>query len=165
MERPLLRTEGLIIRPTGDSDLAGIIACGRDQLISRMPWFGIGFRDEWAPGWIERAKECWGTGPWVFSVLDEQERYLGAVALMRSSTDNSIELAYWTLAEHRNKGVLKRALSAVMAWAPDHIEASRFWAKTAPDNLPSQRALLASGFILVAQDKAVFFDWMGKKRR
>jgi len=131
----------------------------------RMPWFGVGFKEEWARSWIERAQSCWDKGPWVLSILDEDDHYLGALALMRIEKDRSIEVAYWVLAEHRNNGVARRAIAAAMDWALAHLDATRFWAKTAPANRASQRALLASGFVLVAEDeRGAYFDWMKRAR-
>jgi [ribosomal protein S5]-alanine N-acetyltransferase len=158
----MLKAGDLTIRLVEAVDEAGVALAGRDPDIRRMPWFGEGFEDSWAKAWIERAQAELAAGRHhVFSILGDDGRYLGAVVISGPKND-AIEVSYWVLPDARDQGVASRAVTAVLPWARSQFPAARIWAKTAPDNLRSQRVLAKCGFRETQRwENAVVFGWPG----
>jgi RimJ/RimL family protein N-acetyltransferase len=161
MDTPSLARGDIRLRPTAQTDEAGIAAAGRDPDIRRMPWFGAGFEDSWAGPWVRRAIDEWAAGcNRVFSIVDAEGRYVGSVNV-GPLRDGAVEISYWVLPDARRKGVATMAVSAVLPWTRDTHPDARIWAKTRLDNTASQRVLAKCGFVERRRADAAYFDWPG----
>ncbi|MEX2372722.1 MAG: GNAT family N-acetyltransferase [Dehalococcoidia bacterium] len=141
------------LRPTSIEDCDGITAAGQEPSIGgRMPWFPHPFLPGYAKPWVERAISSWADGQhWVLSILDEGEQYAGSVAFSdvkppSGLKGDTLEIGYWVLSTHRNRGVATQAATAAMAWASEALRPDHFWAKALLDNTASHRVLEKSGY-------------------
>jgi ribosomal-protein-alanine N-acetyltransferase len=73
---------------------------------------------------------------------------IGAASVQVSLDDPAVaEIGYWVAANSRRRGVARRAVELVAAWAFDAWSVARLEILTAEANVASQRVALTSGFI------------------
>ncbi|MET9732329.1 GNAT family N-acetyltransferase [Streptomyces sp. NPDC006458] len=151
MPQPTLDTgDGLLLRPWLDSDAPAVHAAFQDPLIHRWhlraaesveevrEWIG-----EWITDWVEESSAQWAV------VEPGGERLLGRVALREIRLDEGVaEVAYWTTAAARGRGVAARATTALSHWALEDIGLQRLELLHAVANEGSCRVAAKSGFLL-----------------
>lgn len=118
----------------------------RGPAASRRPRYGDRSQLARTLGDAEDALRDWDpAGRQVsFGVL-EGERLVGALGLMVDGP-SSAELAYWVRPEARGRGVARRSVAAVTAWAHDVAKLQRIWLEIDGRNVPSRRVAEATGY-------------------
>jgi RimJ/RimL family protein N-acetyltransferase len=102
-------------------------------------------------GWIAEWQRAWAgerTAQWA--VADAAtDRLLGRVALREIHLgDGTAEVAYWTVAAARGRGVAARATTALARWALDDVGFHRLELLHAVRNEASCRVAAKTGFAL-----------------
>ncbi|MFF4253163.1 GNAT family N-acetyltransferase [Streptomyces sp. NPDC001663] len=149
--QPVLPTgDGLVQRPWRAEDAPAVHEAFQDPL---MHQWHIRRSDsvEEAAGWIEEWLKEWEgerTAQWAVADADT-DRLLGRVALRAVELGEGMaEVAYWTAAAARGRGVAARAASALTRWAFDEIGFHRLELMHATANEASCRVATKSGFAL-----------------
>ncbi|WP_328882775.1 GNAT family N-acetyltransferase [Streptomyces sp. NBC_00299] len=149
--QPTLRTgDGLLLRPWRADDAPAVHAAFQDPVMHQ--WHAraadsvaevCGWIAEWRTAWTEERHPQW-------AVVDaESDRLLGRVALREVHLDDgTAEVAYWTTAEARGRGVAARATTTLARWALDDIGFHRLELLHAVRNEASCRVAGKAGFLL-----------------
>lgn len=144
----LLSGDGLLLRPWRAADAPAVFAAFQDPAQQRWhartadsvdevrDWFGT-----WAEGWSEETAAQWAvTG-------EESGELLGRVALREIRLDEgTAEVAYWTVAAARGRGVAVRATTTLTRWAFDDVGFHRLELAHAVENDASCRVAHKAGF-------------------
>ncbi|MFE9094660.1 GNAT family N-acetyltransferase [Streptomyces sp. NPDC007264] len=149
--QPTLATgDGLVLRPWTPEDAPAVHAAFQDPLMHQWHVRAADSEDE-ADGWIEE----W-LGEWAeerraqWAVVDAAGgRLLGRVALRDIVlADGTAEVAYWTVAAARGRGVAARATERLARWALDETGFHRLELLHALRNEASCRVAAKTGFAL-----------------
>ncbi|MCT9081231.1 GNAT family N-acetyltransferase [Streptomyces fulvoviolaceus] len=148
--QPVLPTgDGLVLRPWRAEDAPAVHAAFQDPLMHQWHMRTSDSVTEVA-GWIEAwAKEWEGeqTAQWAVADADT-DRLLGRVALREIVfRDGIAEVAYWTTAAARGRGVAARATTALVHWAFEEIGFHRLELMHATANQASCRVAIKAGFV------------------
>ncbi|MFF4057946.1 GNAT family N-acetyltransferase [Streptomyces sp. NPDC001668] len=149
--QPTLPTDdGLLLRPWRPEDAPAVHAAFQDPVLRQWYARGADSVDE-AGGWIEEWRKAWAsekTAQWA--VVDaDTGLLLGRVALREIHLgDGQAEMAYWTTAEARGRGVAARATVALSRWALDGVGFHRLELMHAVRNEASCRVATKTGFVL-----------------
>ncbi|GKQ34806.1 GNAT family N-acetyltransferase [Streptomyces sp. A012304] len=149
--QPVLRTgDGLILRPWRAEDAPAVHAAFQDPLMHQWHVRAAESVAE-VTGWIEEWRAAWAkedNAQWAVTDA-ETDVLLGRVALRCVVlADGVAEVAYWTTAEARGRGVAARATTALSRWALDEIGFHRLELMHATANAASCRVAVKSGFAL-----------------
>lgn len=143
-------TDGLLLRRWRAEDAPDVHAAFQDPVMHQ--WHARaadsvaeagGWIEEWLTAWTEERAPQW-------AVVDaESDRLLGRVALREIRLDDgTAEVAYWTTAEARGRGVAARATTTLARWALDDIGFHRLELLHAVGNEASCRVAGKAGFLL-----------------
>ncbi|MFJ9738781.1 GNAT family N-acetyltransferase [Streptomyces sp. NPDC101166] len=147
--QPVLATvDGLLLRPWRIEDAPAVHAAFQDPLMHQ--WHvracdgveeAVGWIGEWTRSWGEERDAQW-------AVVDaDSDVLLGRVALRDIVlADGVAEMAYWTTAASRGRGVAGRATVALSRWALDDVGFNRLELLHATANAASCRVAVKSGF-------------------
>ncbi|MES5822360.1 GNAT family protein [Streptomyces sp. RG80] len=149
--QPALPTgDGLVLRPWRPEDAPAVHTAFQDPLLHQWHARRAGSVEE-AAEWIEEWREVWqGERAAQWAVADaETDRLLGRVGLRAIELGEGVaELAYWTTAAARGRGVAVRATAALTRWAFDEIGFHRLELMHATANQASCRVAHKAGFAL-----------------
>lgn len=151
---PLVRGEGLYLRPAAATDFA---AWARLRGASRA------FLEPWEPTWPEddmtqsafrrrlrRAEEDIARDEaYAFLIFDQtSDALLGGLTLggVRRGVSQTGTLGYWMGAPHAGRGRMTRAVAATVEFAFQRLRLHRVEAACIPDNAPSIALLERNGF-------------------
>jgi RimJ/RimL family protein N-acetyltransferase len=146
---PILDVGGAHLRPLRAADAGALHAYLSDPVVTEltsypevsMPMVGA---------MIERAASRWAAGEpsrWGLA-LDDGDRLVGTCGFNDwSQVHRWAELAYDLAPDHWGKGLMRRAVAAVLDWTYRHDEVDRVHAFVRVDNARSQRLLVGSGFV------------------
>ncbi|WP_324788729.1 GNAT family N-acetyltransferase [Streptomyces sp. H51] len=147
--QPVLATgDGLLLRPWRAADAPAVHAVFQDPAMHRWHVRAAdseaetrGWIEEWLTGWREERDAQW-------AVADaDTDRLLGRVALRElRPADGTAEVAYWTAAPARGRGVAARATTALARWALDEVGFHRLELLHAVRNEASCRVAAKAGF-------------------
>ncbi|MDX3309404.1 GNAT family N-acetyltransferase [Streptomyces sp. NPDC054884] len=149
--QPVLRTgDGLLLRPWRATDAPAVHAAFQDPAMHQWHIRAADSEEEVA-GWIEEWRTCWQeerSAQWA--VVDAHtDGLLGRVALRGVQLDEGVaEIAYWTTAAARGRGVAPRATTALTRWAFDEVGFHRLELMHATANEASCRVAGKAGFAL-----------------
>ncbi|WP_345624682.1 GNAT family N-acetyltransferase [Streptomyces ziwulingensis] len=149
--QPTLTTgDGLLLRPWREEDAPAVHAAFQDPVMHQWHIRAADSVDE-VCGWIADWRRAWEeerNAQWA--VTDEAGgRLLGRVALRDVLLgDGTAEVAYWTAAEARGKGVAGRATETLAHWALDEVGFHRLELSHAAANEASCRVAARTGFAL-----------------
>ncbi|MEU0425570.1 GNAT family N-acetyltransferase [Streptomyces canus] len=149
--QPALPTgDGLLLRPWRAEDAPAVHVAFQDPVMHQWHARAADSVDE-VGGWIEEWRVAWAqekTAQWA--VVDaETDLLLGRVALREINLhDGQAEMAYWTTAEARGRGVAARATVVLSRWALDDIGFHRLELMHAVRNEASCRVATKAGFVL-----------------
>jgi RimJ/RimL family protein N-acetyltransferase len=150
-EQPVLPTgDGLVLRPWRAADAPAVHAAFQDPLMHQWHIRAADSEEE-VTGWIEEWRAVWGTERGAqWAVVDaETGVLLGRVALRDIVLGDGVaEVAYWTTAAARGRGVAARATTALAHWALDGIGFHRLELMHAVANEASCRVATKTGFTL-----------------
>ncbi|MBZ6110294.1 MULTISPECIES: GNAT family N-acetyltransferase [Streptomyces] len=149
--QPALPTgDGLLLRPWRADDAPAVHAAFQDPAMHQWHACAADSEDE-VRGWIAEWQRAWeGERGVQWAVADaSDDRLLGRVALREVVLGDGVaEVAYWTTAAARGRGVAARATRALAHWALDGIGFQRLELLHAVANEASCRVAHKSGFAL-----------------
>ncbi|WP_031162059.1 GNAT family N-acetyltransferase [Streptomyces durhamensis] len=149
--QPALPTgDGLLLRPWRAEDAPAVYAAMQDPVMQQWHLRSADSVAEVA-GWIERWQTYWAAeqgAQWAV-VHEATDELLGRMALRQLLLgDGCAEIAYWTAAQARGRGVAARAATALSRWALDEIGFHRLELLHAVANEASCRVAVKAGFAL-----------------
>ncbi|MFF8969307.1 GNAT family N-acetyltransferase [Streptomyces sp. NPDC014995] len=149
--QPVLPTgDGLVLRPWRADDAPAVHAAFQDPLIHQW-YIRAADSEKEVSGWIEEWRAAWaGERGAQWAVADaDTDVLLGRVALREIVLGDGVaEVAYWTTAAARGRGVAARATTALAHWALDEIGFHRLELMHALANEASCRVATKTGFTL-----------------
>ncbi|MBZ6138574.1 GNAT family N-acetyltransferase [Streptomyces olivaceus] len=149
--QPALPTgDGLLLRPWRADDAPAVHAAFQDPAMHQWHARAADSEDE-VRGWIAEWQRAWeGERGVQWAVADaSDDRLLGRVALREVVLGDGVaEVAYWTTAAARGRGVAARATRALAQWALDGIGFQRLELLHAVANEASCRVAHKSGFAM-----------------
>ncbi|MEU4051698.1 GNAT family N-acetyltransferase [Streptomyces olivaceus] len=140
--------DGLLLRPWRADDAPAVHAAFQDPAMHQWHARAADSEDE-VRGWIAEWQRAWeGERGVQWAVADaSDDRLLGRVALREVVLGDGVaEVAYWTTAAARGRGVAARATRALAHWALDGIGFQRLELLHAVANEASCRVAHKSGF-------------------
>lgn len=142
--------DGLLLRPWRAEDAPAVYTAMQDPVMQQWHIRSADSVEEVA-GWIEQWRASWAaehSAQWA--VADEgTDELLGRMALRQILLgDGCAEIAYWTAARARGRGVAARAATALTRWALDDIGFQRVELLHATANQASCRVATKAGFAL-----------------
>ena len=142
----LIQAGPVVVRPLADSDVEDVVVACNDPLVRRFVTLPGPYTEADARAWLsEHAPAVEAAGGLERAVADPGTgRLVGAVAV-RSLARGCGEVGYWTAPWWRARGAATAATRAVTGWAFEHGFA-RLELHTDPENGPSQRVAIASGY-------------------
>lgn len=149
--QPTLATgDGLLLRPWRAEDAPAVHAAFQDPAMHQWHARAADSEEE-VRGWIAEWQQAWeGERGVQWAVADaSDDRLLGRVALREVVLGDGVaEVAYWTTAAARGRGVAAGAARALADWALDEIGFHRLELLHAVANEASCRVAGKSGFTL-----------------
>jgi RimJ/RimL family protein N-acetyltransferase len=150
----------LVLRPPERRDLAAIVDSCRDPDIARfIPVIPVPYETRHAEEWLSAVEHAWReTDERTFAIVDgAAEELLGAVTV-RLHEGGSV--GYWLRPSVRGRGIMTRAVRAIVDWAVEEHGIGRLVLTTHPDNVASQRVAERAGFsrLGVLDDHPAFQD-------
>ena len=155
---PVVETERLLLRPHTRADFEPSVAMWSDPAVVR---YITGTPSTAQTTWFRllRYAGLWpvlGYGYWA--IEDKQTRtFIGEAGLadfrreIKPSIAGEPEIG-WVLAAHAHgRGIATEAVRAVLAWADEHLPASRVVGIVSPDNRQSLRIALKNSFVQYAE--------------
>jgi RimJ/RimL family protein N-acetyltransferase len=150
-DRVLLHAEGLVLREWTYDDVPAMVELFDTDEMNRWTPLPSRFDEEAAKRYVEAAHrlrvETHALQPAI--TLDGQTPR-GEVLVFPGGTDESVELAFAVGADHRGRGLARRAVNAVLALASES-RASTARLVIAMDNPSSRRVAQATGFRLTGE--------------
>ncbi|KOV65852.1 GNAT family N-acetyltransferase [Streptomyces sp. MMG1121] len=139
---------GLLLRPWRSQDAPAVHAAFQDPVMHQWHIKSCDSEEE-AAGWIAQWRRGWERereAQWA--VVDAgSDELLGRVALREILLgDGCAEVAYWTVARARGRGVAVRATTALSRWAFEEIGIHRLELSHATANEASCRVAEKAGF-------------------
>ncbi|RRR68716.1 GNAT family N-acetyltransferase, partial [Streptomyces sp. RP5T] len=142
--------DGLLLRPWLAADAPAVHAAFQDPAMRQWHARAADSVEE-VGGWIEEWRGAWAqerTAQWAVADADTG-LLLGRVALREIHLDDGqAEMAYWTTAGARGRGVAARATVALSRWALDDVGFHRLELMHAVRNEASCRVATKTGFAL-----------------
>jgi RimJ/RimL family protein N-acetyltransferase len=138
----------LLLRPPQPSDLEAVIAACRDPEIPRfIPLVAVPYEEGDAMAWLAAVERAWQESDERTFVITDRARgtLLGAVTVRLEGGS----VGYWLAPDARGRGVMTKAVKAVVDWARTEHGIKRLFLTTHPDNLSSQRVAERAGFVRV----------------
>ncbi|MGW4548251.1 GNAT family N-acetyltransferase [Streptomyces violaceorubidus] len=149
--QPTLPTgDGLVLRPWRSEDAPAVHAAFQDPVLRRWHVRAADSEEE-VRGWITEWQRAWeGERSVQWAVADAaDDRLLGRVALREMVLGDGVaEVAYWTTAQARGRGVAARGTRTLAHWALDEIGFQRLELSHAVANEASCRVAHKTGFAL-----------------
>ncbi|WP_282089284.1 GNAT family N-acetyltransferase [Streptomyces tendae] len=149
--QPTLPTgDGLVLRPWRTEDAPAVHTAFQDPVMHQWHVRAADSEEE-VRGWISEWQRAWEQERGVqWAVADAaDDRLLGRVALREWVLgDGEAEVAYWTTAGARGRGVAARATRTLAHWALDEIGFQRLELLHAVANEASCRVAQKTGFAL-----------------
>ncbi|WBO67399.1 GNAT family N-acetyltransferase [Streptomyces camelliae] len=147
--QPTLPTgDGLLLRPWQAQDAPAVHAAFQDPLMHQWHIRSCDSEEE-AAGWIGQWQREWRgerQAQWAVVAADGDE-LLGRVALRDIVLGDGVaEVAYWTVARARGRGVAVRATTALSRWAFEEVGLHRLELSHATANQASCRVAVKAGF-------------------
>jgi RimJ/RimL family protein N-acetyltransferase len=149
--QPTLPTgDGLVLRPWRTEDAPAVHTAFQDPVLRHWHVRAADSEEE-VRGWIAEWQRAWeGERSVQWAVADTaDDRLLGRVALREIVLGDGVaEVAYWTTADARGRGVAARATRTLAHWALDEIGFQRLELSHAVANEASCRVAAKTGFAL-----------------
>ena len=150
--------DGLVLRPWRAADAPAVYAAFQDPLMHRFHGKSCASEAE-AADWIAEWQELWpGERQAQWAVAEEDGgALLGRVALRQIELgDGTAEIAYWTVARARGRGVAAGATAALTRWAFEEIGFHRLELMHSTANEASCRVALKAGYAAEGTRRSAF---------
>lgn len=142
-------TDGVIrLRRWTEDDLDCIEEAGQDPRIPRGTTVPRSFTVEEGKAFIHRQWNRRTSGQGISQAIADAatDRAVGLMWLALRPQPGVAGLGYWVVPSARGNGVAARAVRLVTSWGLRRLALARVEAWVEPDNVASQRTLLAAGF-------------------
>lgn len=153
MEPITLTTAHLLLRPFEPADAEAVLTACQDPEIPRWTSVPSPYTREHAEDFVGRiCPEGWRDDlVYNFAVVNRDGgRLVGAMGLVRlehlHSAQRQAELGYWTVKEHRGRGLTAEAAEAVVRWALGDLGVERLEWHAEAGNHGSRAVALKVGF-------------------
>ncbi len=146
---PHLADGVIVLRPWAVDDAPALMAACREPEISHWCTMPSPYSYGHAMAWIGDTGEAWSKGRDAHFAIDDAAtgEVVGAIDLVGVNPSEAHgRLRYWVRAARRRKGVARRALSLLAAWAIDELALERLEVCEALGNVGAQRVVEAAGF-------------------
>ena len=97
---------------------------------------------------IEFYKRVGFTPPWICYYAEEKGELIGNAAFKGKPVNNTVEISYGTMEDHRQKGVGTRICKQLVELSLDTDPSVRITARTLPEKNYSTRILEKNNFVL-----------------
>lgn len=157
---PVLTTERLILRKTEMTDVPAMYVQRSDprlmKYVDRKPCQS----EEEAAAFIRMITDALDNNvgiSWAITTRNSDEM-IGSIAIWRIMKEHYRgELGYVLLPDYQGKGIMKEALSAVIAYGFDVLQLHSLEANTNPGNIASHKLLERHGFVREAYFKENYY--------
>ena len=148
---PSIESPRLLLRIVEDSDIPALLAInGDDEVTCFLPY------ETWqsladGQAWFKRMSALGSAGSCLQFVIVEKTSgtVIGTCLIFRHEPASArAEIGYVLARVHWGKGLMREALSTLIAYAFDTCELRRLEAEVNPENLASNQLLLRLGFTL-----------------
>jgi RimJ/RimL family protein N-acetyltransferase len=151
LAQPVLERDRLRLRPWRDADGPAVVQAYADPAIQRWhvktmtPAEALAWVRAWRGQWREESGASWavvGSGD-----PDDGSELLGQVGLRRLSLGDGLAgLSYWVMPAARGRGVARRAVEGLSAWAFGQLGLHRIEIEHSTSNPASCAVATAAGF-------------------
>lgn len=145
---PVLDDGTLRLRPWAEDDIGCVEEAGQDPLIPLYTTVPPVFTPEEGVAFVHRQWSRLTDGQGVSLAIADQatDRAVGLVILTVQPQTGVAGIGYWIVPSARGGRRASRAVRLATAWGLDRLGFARVEAWVEPDNVASQRTLLAAGF-------------------
>lgn len=150
--QPVLRDGALLLRPLRDDDTPALWAAGQAEDIGRYTSIECPFTMEAAGRLIAAAAVDWWAGRAArFAIIADEgepgEIFAGTASLLHiDAAGGAAEVGYWLGPAARGRGLARRAVALLSAWALGPLGLARLHLMVDLDNAPSHAVALAAGY-------------------
>jgi len=147
LTQPLLRTDGLALRPWRAGDVGTVAAAYDDPGIQR--WHTRSMSPDEAAAWVASWADRWqGETGCGFAITTDDE-VVGQISLRSlDHGDGRSDISYWVLPGARGRGVATTALRLLSGWAFDVLGLHRIEVDHSVDNPASCLVATRAGYRL-----------------
>jgi RimJ/RimL family protein N-acetyltransferase len=152
--QPVLDGEGLRLRPLGREDVRALWEAGQAEDVGRYTSIAWPFTPAAAELLIAEAEAGWAAGTMArFAIVAmPNDRVVGTVSLLHIYPERGdAEVGYWLGEGGRGRGLARRAVAMLCAWAFDTLGLGRLHLMVDLDNAASHAVALACGFAPVGE--------------
>ena len=147
--QPSLTGTRVVLRPWRVDDVDAVTAACQDPAIQRWTQVPVPYERAHAEGFVGAIAE--GThadGGALFAVVDRESGALAGSIGLFPPDDGVGEIGYWTVAEHRGRGLTAEAVRVLADWALDERGLHRVELHVDPANTGSRRVAERAGFLM-----------------
>jgi RimJ/RimL family protein N-acetyltransferase len=146
-DQPTLPGPRVRLRPWRAGDVPAVFAACQDDEIQRWTEVPVPYRREDAEAFVgEVAAAAWAAGGAQFAVEATDDGALVGAMTLFPPRDGVGTAGYWTVAEHRGRGLTGEALRLLSAWALDDLGLRRMELVADPANSGSCRVAESAGY-------------------
>jgi RimJ/RimL family protein N-acetyltransferase len=149
LEVPLLEADGVRLRPWRESDVPRIVeACNDPRTRQWLPLLPDPYGETEARSYLEAQAEARATGRSVcWAVVDpaDDDTALASINFFDYAPEVECEIGYWAHPDARGRGVVTRAMSAVVRYTFEDLGVRRVTAAAAVGNTASAHVIEANG--------------------
>ncbi len=141
--------QGFTLRPLGEEDVPDITAACQEELIQRWLPLPRPYTHDTARGFVHQmAPQALESGEGIKRAIDVGGRLHGVIDLKLTDWPGAnTEIGYWIAPWARGQGLAGRGARLLADWALTEQDIERVTIYAAVDNLASQQAALAAGFV------------------
>jgi RimJ/RimL family protein N-acetyltransferase len=148
--QPMLAGEGVLLRALGREDVDALWAAGQAEDVGRYTSIAWPFTRPAAELLIAEAEAGWLAGTMArFAIVEPpDDRVLGTASLLHIYPERAdAEVGYWLGEAGRGRGLARRAVALLCAWAFEGLELRRLHLMVDLDNGASHAVARACGFV------------------
>jgi RimJ/RimL family protein N-acetyltransferase len=137
------------LRPPREDDVAAIATACVDPAIAQWTRVPDPYTREDASSWIALAEITRRHGSALHLLIAgiDDDRLRGSIGVeLRDRPQPHGEVGYWIAAEHRRRGLARRAVSLLAEWALGALALRRLEIHVLPDNESSRKVARGAGF-------------------
>ncbi len=145
---PPLTDGEIVLRPWERRDVPAVAAACQDPEIPRWTVVPYHYTERHARDFVDGTAADIAAGrELALAIVDTDDRLLGALGMSNFDWSQlKAEIGYWTVAEHRRRGVGARAARLLSVWALTKLGLERLELLANPRNEGSQRLAERAGF-------------------
>lgn len=144
---PIIKTKRFILRPPRKSDAGSIVKHLNDIKVSRcLSSVSFPYTIKDAKQWIKKCREVKGEA--LRFVINIEKEAVGVISLEKIKLGHKAELGYWLGRKYWGKGIMTKAVRAVLKHGFRRYKLRRIQAHVFTSNQASVRVLEKAGFKL-----------------